>query len=228
MQGLVSTTTGVIQAVSHDRAEVARRRDEREAAAEQKREARATERATLNHRYLFQLRDAVESLDARLYNWAEGGGEEHSESIDPGYWMITMIYALARALGAERILVIEGVYPQLEKVAPGFGQFLQKSGVERVFDTSLGERLFHYHRLALAESALERDSDGFRVVTYTEFRRRSEDVSWALDRLFETAYAALEPLKIDLEEMSRLRDSLASIVAHLEPASETPSGTASA
>jgi hypothetical protein len=209
----------VIQAVSHGRGEAARRRDEREAGAEQKREAREIERVRLSQRYLFQLQDAVESLEARLHNWAEEGGEEHSERIDPGYWRITMLYAIARALGAERLLAIEGVYPQLESVTPGLGQFLKESGVERTINASLGQKLFHYHRLALADSALERHSDGFSVVTYTEFRRRSEDDSRALDRLFDTAYAALEPLKVDKEKMSKLCGSLSNIRAQLVTAS---------
>jgi hypothetical protein len=221
--GAVATLgASLVQAVSQRRAEAARRRDERDAAAEQKREALAAERAMLNHRYLFQLQDAVESLDNRLDNWARRGGEEHSERVDPGYWRITMIYALARALGAERILAIEGAYPQIESVTRGLGEFLKESGVERVIDQTLGESLFHYHRQALAESALEEHSEGFRVVTYTQFRRRSEDVGWSLGRLFETAYAAIAPLKSDEQKLSRLRGSLGDIRAQLEAAARAP------
>jgi hypothetical protein len=223
-----TVAVAIVGAVSRQRADAARRRESREAAAEHQREARAAaveqQRATLVRRYLFQLQDAVESLDARLDNWAVGGGEEHSERVDPGYWKITMLYALARALGAERILAIEGVYPQLESVRPGLGQFLTKSGVDRAIAKCLGESLFRYHRLALADSAVNREPDGFRVVTYTEFRRRCEDVSWALGRLLETAYAALEPLKTDRKTMSSLRQSLTDIVDHLESVSRASSG----
>jgi hypothetical protein len=67
-----------------------------------------------------------------------------------------------------------------------------------------------------------RGAGGFRVVTYTQFRRRSEDVSWSLERLFETAYAAIEPLKNDKQAMSRLRGSLGDIRAQLTAAARAP------
>jgi hypothetical protein len=226
-----ATTTvavAIVDAVSRQRAEAARRRESREAAAEQQRQvstaAAEQQRTMLVRRYLFQLQDAVESLDHRLDNWADRGGEEHSERVDPGYWKITMLYALARALGAERILAIEGVYPQLESVTPGLGRFLKKSGVDRAIDECLSESLLHYHRQALADSAVTREPDGFRVVTYTEFRRRCEDVSWALDRLLETAYAALESLKTNKRKIASLRQSLADIRDHLESVTRASSG----
>jgi hypothetical protein len=215
-----TVAVAIVDAVARHRAEAARRRESREDAAEHQRAARAAaveqQRITLVRRYLFQFQDAVESLDHRLGNWADRGGEEHSERVDPGYWKITMLYALARALGAERILAIEGVYPQLESVTPGLGQFLKESGVDRAIDKRLGESLLHYHRQALADSAVKPEPDGFRVVTYTEFRRRCEDVSWALDRLLEKAYAALEPLKTENEKMASLRQSLTDIRNHLD------------
>ena len=63
----------------------------------------------LAQRYLFQLRDAVDSLDARVENCQDRGGAGFAESRDPGYWQITSLYAIGRALAAERILDLEGV-----------------------------------------------------------------------------------------------------------------------
>lgn len=214
--GAVATVgVAVVQAVFQQRAEAERRRAGREAAADQRSEARAgaaeQERATLMRRYLFQLEDAVISLNERLRNWREQGGEEVSERVDPGYFKNSTLYALARALGAERIMAMEGVYPQIENVSPELGRFLENEGVDVAIRNSLGERLFHYHRLALAESAVERETDGWRVVTYTEFRKRCEDVDWALDGLLEITYTALESLKGDTRKFEALQRSLASI-----------------
>ncbi len=86
--------------------------------AEQRREARESgrerQRRELVQRYLFQLQDAVVSPRLRLENWAWRGGQTVSESVDPGYWDVTILYALGRALAAERILSLEGVYAAIE------------------------------------------------------------------------------------------------------------------
>jgi hypothetical protein len=205
----------VVQARFQQRGEIERRRDVRESAVAQRREERASaaeqQRATLIRRYLFQLQDAVVSFDERLHNWREQAGEEFSERVDPGYFKNSTLYALARALGAERILVMEGVYPQIESVSPELGRALKNEGVDVALKDSLGQKLFHYHRLALAESAVQRETDGWRVITYTEFRRRCEDVDWALDGLLEIAYTALDSLKGDAPKFDALQTSLASI-----------------
>ena len=66
---------------------------QREEAArqEQQRQAERTallqdRRRILTRRYLFQLGDAVDSLQHRVDNWAHRGGLEFSEGRFPGYW----------------------------------------------------------------------------------------------------------------------------------------------
>lgn len=207
--GAVATVgVAVVQAVFHQRAEAGRRQEAREATVRH-------ERTTLVRKYLFQLQDAVESFDVRLANWADFGGEEHSERVDPGYWRISTLYVVARALAAERILVLEGVYPQLENASPGLGEFLKRSSVDHAIRNALGGSLFQYHRMALADLAVDREADGFRVVTYTEFRRRCEDVGWGADQLLETTYAALAPLRDDKQRLATLRKSLNRILLRL-------------
>ena len=56
-------------------------------------------RRVLARRRLFQLGDAVDSLRHRVNNWANRGGLEYSEGRFPGYWEVTSLYAVARALG---------------------------------------------------------------------------------------------------------------------------------
>jgi hypothetical protein len=90
--GTIATAGGVIvQAVLKNRADAQQRREAREGEHER-------QRRELVQRYLFQLQDAVVSLRLRLVNWAHRGGQAWSESIDPGYWDVTTLYALGRAL----------------------------------------------------------------------------------------------------------------------------------
>ena len=85
----------------------------------------------LARRYLYQLGDAVESLRCRVNNWAHHGGPGFSEGRYPGYWEVTSLYAVARALGAERILALEGVYVELQAFSSGAAANLPERAVEK-------------------------------------------------------------------------------------------------
>jgi hypothetical protein len=165
----------------------------------------------LAQRYLFQLRDAVESLDARVHNWAERGGAPFAESRDPGYWQVTTLYAIGRALAAERILDLEGVYIQIEAA---FKCRLERRQVEEAIRQATKNELFYYHRLAMAESILDRGPDGFRLLTYTEFRQRLADPAWELEIVLEPVTKALASL--DDTKLRRLRADLASLNEQLD------------
>jgi hypothetical protein len=197
--GAVATVGGLVaQGVLQRRSDALQRREARELETRERRQAVA-------HRYLFQLQDAVDSLRYRFENWTGRGGRPWAASVDAGYWEITTMYALARALAAERVLMLEGVYPQLESASPGLGRFLIETSVEGALGANL-RRLFYYHRLALAESALQREADGFRIVTYSEFRRRYEDPSSGLGELLAPAMGAIE--RIDDRTMLALKQLL--------------------
>jgi hypothetical protein len=73
------------------------------------RRERREHREVLVHRYLFQLQDAVEALWHRVYNVRHEGGKG---AMTPAYQASTTVYALGRVLAAERVLTLEGVYPQ--------------------------------------------------------------------------------------------------------------------
>src|SRR5436189_4824530 len=97
--GAVATVGGLVaQSLFQRRSDALQRQEAREAEARER-------RAALARRYLFQLQDAVDSLRYRLDNWAARGGQPWAASVDAGYWEITTLYALARALAAERILM---------------------------------------------------------------------------------------------------------------------------
>ena len=210
--GLAAVGGAVVQARSAERSE----RQRREAAEEQAREDAARREAesfrALAQRYLFQLRDAVDSLDARAHNWKERGGAGFAERHDPGYWQITSLFAIGRTLAAERILDLEGVYIQIET---GFGRQLERRQVEKAIERALDD-VFYYHRLALAESILERGPDGFRLLTYSEFRRRYADPEWDLEVALEPIVKALarltdaklEQLRADLKSLRKQLNEL--------------------
>jgi hypothetical protein len=223
--GAVITLAGVIvQIASGNRAEAERRREARETEREQRRTA-------LVQRYLFQLQDGVQSLRLRFVNLARRGGRSWSESVDPGYWDVTTLYALGRALAAERILALEGVHTAIDQQFPGLGTYLKQSSVDRILHDGL-RRLFYYHRLALAESAFAREPEGYRLLTYTEWRRRYEDPTSGLDRLLAPAKASLHLLNSEKELTEALIEPLTNIVSRLEtatgvaasPAGEKPAG----
>jgi hypothetical protein len=193
--------------------------DDKKALAEREQRL-ADRRQTLARRYLFGLQDSTESLRRRLENWADRGGQPLADATDPGYWDITTLYAVARALASERILALEAVYPALEADFPDLVEFFKQNGVEIALADAVGERVFRYHRLALAEAALERDSDEFRVLIFSEFRRRYEDPDWGLQRLLEPATNALTALS--KEQMKKLERSLEEITERLVSITRVP------
>jgi hypothetical protein len=198
-----------------------RRRDAEERRRQEDLKTQAADRRqALTRRYLFGLQDSAESLRRRLKNWADLWGKQVAEAADPGYWDVTTLYAVARALAAERVLALEAVYPVLETDFPDLAQFFKDHGVDHALEDTTGERLFRYHRLSLAEAALERESDEFRVLIFSEFRRRYEDPRWGLKRLLTPAIAALNGLS--KSDMKKLERQLGEIAGTLESVTKVP------
>jgi hypothetical protein len=126
----------------------------------------------------------------------------------PAYQASTTVYALGRVLAAERILTLEGVYPQLKHHYPELGETLQarRLSVELRFAD-----FQQYDRIALAEAVLEQDERGFRPSTFLAFQHpyvegASGEASW-LERA-RTAVGGLgeDPRSMDgwLELMGKI------------------------
>jgi hypothetical protein len=181
-------------------------------------EAKAEEssaRANLVQRYLFQLQDSVEALWYRLNNLAFQQGRFVMEN---EYFEVTTLYALGRVLAMERILALEGVYPQVETRYPTLGQFLK----ERRVDLQLHRLEFYqYDRIALAEAVIEREEQHFRASTYLEFRRRYEGENSCERRWLTPAREAVQSLTVPT--MSALLDSLQEVAVRIAAETKIPS-----
>ena len=177
-------------------------------------------RRILGRRYLFQLGDAVDSLRQRINNWAYRGGLEYSEGRFPGYWEVTSLYAVARALGAERILDLEGVYVELLAVSPDVADKLPRHAVEKAVTKTFV--LFRYHRMALAEAVLDRSDDEYRLLIYSEFLRRYEDPEWNLKSLLEPVRQAFS--STEKEQFKTLEESLVRLSVSIADLTTSPNG----
>lgn len=175
----------------------------------------AERREAVVQRYLFQLQDSAESLWYRLRNLTYEGGRLVMQD---EYFETTTLYALGRVLAVERLLALEGVYPQLETLYPGLGSFL----MERRSHYALGERFYHYDRLALAEAVMERDGDRHRVSTYLEFRRRYESEGQREKEWLAPAREAIESLMTPTKT-KLLRKRLKQIAVRLSGETGIPS-----
>jgi hypothetical protein len=193
-----------LQLQQAEKEEIRRRADSAEHLKERQR--------ALARRYLFQVDEAVDSLLHRLDNWTRRGGQWHAGAREPGYWEATTLYAMARALGAERVLALEGIYLDLEALWPDRSTGLPPRAVEDALRDAGGERFFQYDRLALSEAVLDRVHDGYRLLVYSEFRRRYEDPAW--NRLLEPARAALTSLTH--QQLESLERSLTGVKQRIE------------
>jgi hypothetical protein len=128
-------------------------------------------RKSLANRYLLQLQDVIESLWHRLANVKEGGGgEKHMED---EYYEVSTLYALACVLAYNRILLLEGVYSQLDDK---LGRTLNEK--MREFDYEIEQfreitKFVYYDRLALEQAVMERDDGHLRTCPYMEFKKIS-------------------------------------------------------
>jgi len=172
-------------------------------------------RQHLARRYLYQLGDAVNSFLYRIDNWAHRGGPKYSEGLHPGYWEITSLYVIGRALAAERILALEGIYIELQALSLNEDANLPQRAVEEAVRKAF-RHVFYYHRLALAEAVLDRSSGEFRLLTYSEFLRRYEDPEWNLKLLLEPVRQAFDTIDKEPTRLEGLGQSLRSLSECIE------------
>lgn len=132
-------------------------------------------------RYLLQMQDSVDSLWWRLYNLRDLGGRKN---MDEKYYEITTLYAFGKVLAFKYIIVVEGVYYNIEKTNPGLGDFLrdQLEAIDSKLDylnyeNNLVNRFYRYDRQTLAESIIQKNNESTHTLTFLEFRRQYNEDS---------------------------------------------------
>jgi hypothetical protein len=174
-------------------------------------------REALVQRYLYQLQDSAVSLWYRLDNLERRNGRL---VMDDQYFETTTLYALGRVLAIERLLALEGVYPQLATLYPELGSFLREHRV----DDALPRSFYQYDRLALAEAVMEREGDHYRPSTYLEFRRRYESEDSGEGEWLAPARKAIEAL--GKNTTSNVLDELRTVAHRISRETGIPSGLA--
>ena len=125
---------------------------------------------------------------------------------------------MARALGAERILDLEGVHVELQAVSPNDAAKLPRRAVEQAISKAFG--LLRYHRITFAEAVLDRSGDEFRLLIYSEFLRRYEEPDWNLKSLLEPVRQALSSAQ--KERFTTLEESLMRLSASIADLTTSP------
>jgi hypothetical protein len=140
---------------------------------------RKTERLFLHenliHRYLLQVQDVVESLWYRFDNVKNRGGKVIMQQ---EYYEKSTLYALACLLAYKRILLLDGVYSQMQQLKrkSSFGISLKEKlyDIDKEMD-KIGVQFYNYDRLSLAESVIKRVNGNLNLSTYLEFTERYID-----------------------------------------------------
>jgi hypothetical protein len=174
-------------------------------------DARKSERHFLATQYFCQLQFSAQALDDRLDNLLSKSG---ATIMDDQYRRVTTLYTFACPLALERIFVLDGVYSQIHNRYIKLGQKLRRLSL----DGQLTGFNFHrYHRVALAECAIERDDSRLRLATYFEFRDRYEKAIAKNEEWIESAQVFADHITSEeyRERMQQIQDSLKSIAREL-------------
>ncbi len=165
------------------------------------------------HRYLLQLQDSVETLWYRCKNLRDNGGKIVMSNI---YYEMTMLYSLGRVFAFNRIMLLDGIYSEIEQHKKNLGDSLRTklTDMEYNLDKIRGLRLYRYDRLSLAESVMSIEQDRRQISTYLDFRRNYENPNSMLKELLKPAHkfiTDLQPSHVDniMKELAELANILA-------------------
>jgi hypothetical protein len=132
-------------------------------------------RQKIVHRYLLQLQDATDLFQDRLRNLfnLERRPEYNEADDSEQYYTQTTLYTMGSVLAYKRILLLDGVYPQIDRVIK---EQLSKLDCCIADISKNNERGFYiYDRQALAEAIMERREDYWQSCTFLDFKKRYED-----------------------------------------------------
>lgn len=174
------------------------------------------ERKNLVQCYLFQLQDAVEALWNRLDNLAHCYGKA---AMDQEYFEASTLYAIGRVLAIERIMMLEAAYPQLEICYPELGQYLKEHRID------YGMRFigFHqYNRLTLADLLIRKEAQGYRLISYIEFRRGYDPPDSMERKWLEPALQKIHTISQSKKTMENLLELSREIIGKVSEHTKMP------
>lgn len=145
----------------------------------------------LVEKYLVQFEEVVSSMWYRNFNILFMGGQYVTKTRTDNYFQNSFLYALACLLAYKRIFVLEGIYAKMAFIfehAESTGEMEEMqldevireelNGISGLLDEigSMGSgSFFRYDQLALAEAAMVKDVDHYRISTILEFTRKYQD-----------------------------------------------------
>ena len=182
------------------------------------RSERESIRRSLIDKYLLQLQDAVDSLWYRFNNLSNLGGQQVMDEV---YYEESTLYSLGCVLAYKRILLLDGIYSQLEDSGRGLKQSMQDLDSEMNI-LQFRSRFFHYDKLALGESVMEKEENHLRTCTYLEFKNRYENDDTRLKQSLKPAKDFI--LNLDALGVTRILEILQDISTQLEKETRIPSG----
>ena len=139
-------------------------------------------RKDLTDKYLIQLQYIVQSFSNRLSNMKNRGSAEYMNYItgNDEYYTVSTLYALGTILAYHRILLLEGIYAQIEYIYPNFGSLLIKKfdefgyGLDNMKiknpQTHRSVKFFRYDRMALGDAITEKEDYVPRLCSYLKFK----------------------------------------------------------
>ena len=169
---------------------------------------RRDERQLLIGKYISQLQYSADLLNSRLINIFEANGRSVMSEL---YYDFTMLYSFACPIALERIMTLDGIYPQIRRHDEALSEFLDN---HRLDVRMKGFGFHRYDRVALAECAMVRESDVYRLATYFEFRERYEAARKNNDEWLSSALQFVRSLP-DLPESNLRRRGIVTTVAAL-------------
>lgn len=183
-------------------------------------------------KYLIQLQYLLESLYFRFHNMKERGGSSYMKHIkgNEDYYITSSLYALGSVLAYHRLLLFEGIYSQIEALAPKIGSKLLNKLDE--FGMSLDNikvslpdsdkkiKFFRYDRVLLGDVLTNEENNVRHTYSYARFREKYETDEFIKKNL-QPARDFVEALQYSTE-LSTLMKQIHEILRDLEPLTKIP------
>jgi hypothetical protein len=135
------------------------------------------------------------------------------------YYTISTMFALGTVLAYHRILLLEGIYAQIDYIYPDFGSLLikkfeefgaalDKMGIKNP-QTLRSVKFFRYDRMALGDAITEKENNALRLSSYLKFMsmyRADDNFRSALEPASQFAQNLAFASPADLEKLMNCLD----------------------